>query len=59
MDPIDYSDAKLKFMGVRKHFFRDVAYHVTVFDDLIVMGIVFFPINIRHPIVDLLSTKYD
>lgn len=42
MDPIDYSDAKLKFMGVRKHFFRDVTYYVTVFEDLIVMATVLF-----------------
>lgn len=40
MDSIDYADAKFKFLGIRKHFFKDVAYHITVFDDLVIMGIV-------------------
>lgn len=40
MDSIDYMEAKYKFVGVRKHFFKDVTYYVTVFDDMVTMGIV-------------------
>ncbi|CAD8138688.1 unnamed protein product [Paramecium pentaurelia] len=38
MDSIDYQEAKFKFQGVRKHFFKDVNYHITVFDDMVTMG---------------------
>ncbi|CAD8142915.1 unnamed protein product [Paramecium octaurelia] len=38
MDSIDYQEAKFKFQGVRKHFFKDVIYHITVFDDMVTMG---------------------
>lgn len=40
MDSIDYKTAKFNFLGIRKHFFKDVTYHITVFDDIVVMGIV-------------------
>lgn len=40
MDSIDYMEAKYKFVGVRKHFFKDVPYFITVFDDMVTMGIV-------------------
>ncbi|CAK72784.1 unnamed protein product (macronuclear) [Paramecium tetraurelia] len=38
MDSIDYQEAKFKFEGVRKHFFKDVTYHITVFEDMVTMG---------------------
>lgn len=38
MDFIDYNEAKLTFMGTRKHFFKDQQYYITVFDDQIIMG---------------------
>lgn len=40
MDSIDYLEAKFKFQGVRKHFFKDAVYHITVFDDMVIMGTV-------------------
>lgn len=40
MDSIDYREAKFKFLGIRKHFFKDITYHITVFDEIVVMGIV-------------------
>ncbi|CAD8047058.1 unnamed protein product [Paramecium primaurelia] len=38
MDSIDYKEAKFKFLGIRKHFFIDVTYHITVFDEIVIMG---------------------
>lgn len=40
MDSIDCMEAKYKFVGVRKHFFKDVTYYITVYDDMVTMGIV-------------------
>ncbi|CAD8080003.1 unnamed protein product [Paramecium primaurelia] len=39
MEYIAYTDAKLKFIGTRKHFFKDKQYYVSVFEDYFVMGI--------------------
>ncbi|CAK83348.1 unnamed protein product (macronuclear) [Paramecium tetraurelia] len=38
MDSIDYKEARFKFQGIRKHFFKDVTYHITVFDDIVTIG---------------------
>ncbi|CAD8140143.1 unnamed protein product [Paramecium octaurelia] len=38
MDSIDYKEARFKFLGIRKHFFKDVTYHITVFDDIVTIG---------------------
>ncbi|CAD8151970.1 unnamed protein product [Paramecium octaurelia] len=38
MDYIEYKDAKLQFVGIRKHFFRDKQYYVTVFQEYFTIG---------------------
>ncbi|CAD8088022.1 unnamed protein product [Paramecium sonneborni] len=38
MDYIDYTEIRFQFIGVRKHFFSDKQYYVSVFDDCFVMG---------------------
>ena len=40
MNYIDYSEARLSFIGTRKHIFKDKQYHINVFDDFLLMGIV-------------------
>ena len=58
MDSIDYLEARFTFQGVRKHFFKDVIYHVTVFDDMITMGTVEILFNcFRHQIAKTQNTK--
>ncbi|CAD8047209.1 unnamed protein product [Paramecium sonneborni] len=57
MDSIDYNEAKFKFLGIRKHFFRDVTYHVTVFNEIVVMGITGDCQNPKYKIKLSLDTK--
>ncbi|CAD8160999.1 unnamed protein product [Paramecium octaurelia] len=38
MDYIDYAEIRFSFIGVRKHFFSDKQYYVSVFDDCFIMG---------------------
>ncbi|KAM3131334.1 hypothetical protein pb186bvf_016516 [Paramecium bursaria] len=38
MDHIDYTEVRFQFIGVRKHFFKDKSYYISVFDDSFVMG---------------------
>lgn len=46
MDYLDYSEARFSFVGVRKHFFQDKQYFVTVFDDCFMMGTVMIMLRI-------------
>ncbi|CAD8135232.1 unnamed protein product [Paramecium octaurelia] len=57
MDSIDYAEAKFKFLGIRKHFFKDVAYHITVFDEIVIMGITADCQNPKYRIKLSLDTK--
>ncbi|CAD8076675.1 unnamed protein product [Paramecium sonneborni] len=57
MDSIDYLEAKFKFQGVRKHFFKDAIYHITVFDDMITMGATSDCQNPKYKIKLNLETK--
>ncbi|CAD8110894.1 unnamed protein product [Paramecium sonneborni] len=38
MEYIAYTDVKFSFIGIRKHFFRDKLYYVSVFEDYFIMG---------------------
>ncbi|CAD8176928.1 unnamed protein product [Paramecium octaurelia] len=57
MEYIAYTDAKLQFIGTRKHFFRDKQYYVSVFEDYFVMGIVSHSTLIKQT-SDTQSPKY-
>ncbi|CAD8045961.1 unnamed protein product [Paramecium sonneborni] len=57
MDSIDYTEAKFKFLGIRKHFFKDVTYHITVFDEIVIMGITADCQNPKYRIKLSLDTK--
>ena len=37
----DYSTHLYHFVGVRKHFFKDVRYNIYIFENFILMGEVF------------------
>ncbi|CAD8137743.1 unnamed protein product [Paramecium pentaurelia] len=57
MDSIDYTEAKFKFLGIRKHFFKDVTYNITVFDEIVIMGITADCQNPKYRIKLSLDTK--
>ncbi|CAD8136175.1 unnamed protein product [Paramecium octaurelia] len=57
MDSIDYQEAKFKFEGVRKHFFKDVTYHIAVFEDMVTMGTTSDCQNPKYKIKLNLETK--
>ncbi|CAD8101392.1 unnamed protein product [Paramecium sonneborni] len=57
MDYIEYKDAKFKFIGYRKHFFRDKKYYISVFQDYFTMGSVQNTQSPKYKIYFQLSIK--